>query len=156
MSHHLPQWMCCSDVVKTIKRFRKPPPNITSKERQALDNLRKNKDIMILGADKGRATVIMNISDYRHKIDELLKDETTYEALKKDPTSNYKSKLINILREWKANQSISDTLYHRLYPTSDLPPRFYGLPKIHKSNIPLRPIVSSIGNITQEISKYLT
>ena len=145
-----------SDVVKTLKSFRKPPPNISLKERKALESLKKNKDIMILGADKGRATVIMNTKDYKNKIEDLLKDENTYEALKKDPTNIYKSKLINILRDWRNNKRISDTLYHRLYPTSDLPPRFYGLPKIHKNNVPLRPIVSSIGNITQETSKYLT
>ena len=64
--------------------------------------------------------------------------------------------MINILREWKTNKTISDKLYYRLYPTSDLPPKFYGLPKIHKSGTPLRPIVSSIGNITYNIAKYLT
>ena len=97
-----------------------------------------------------------NKSDYRKKILDLLNDVDTYEPLKKDPTNLYKTKLVNILRDWKTNKSISDNLYHRLYPTSDLPPRFYGLPKIHKANIPLRPIVSSIGNITCSISRYLT
>ena len=85
-----------------------------------------------------------------------MNDVDTYEPLKKDPINLYKTKLVNILRDWKTNKSISDNLYHRLYPTSDLPPRFYGLPKIHKANIPLRPIVSSIGNITCSISRYLT
>ena len=76
--------------------------------------------------------------------------------LRKDPTTNYKSKLVNIIREWRANKTISDNLYYRLYPTADCPPKFYGLPKIHKDGIPLRPIVSSIGNITYNIAKYLT
>ena len=97
-----------------------------------------------------------NKSDYRKKILDFLNDVDTYEPLKKDPTNLYKTKLVNILRDWKTNKSISDNLYHRLYPTSDLPPRFYGLPKIHKANIPLRPIVSSIGNITCSILRYLT
>lgn len=35
-------------------------------------------------------------------------------------------------------------------------PKFYGLPKIHKKEVPLRPIVSSIGSITYEAAKYLT
>lgn len=34
-------------------------------------------------------------------------------------------------------------------------PKFYGLPKIHKKEVPLRPIVSSIGSITYEVAKYL-
>jgi len=32
---------------------------------------------------------------------------------------------------------------------------FYGLPKIHKANIPLRPITSSIGSPTYNLSKHL-
>ena len=35
-------------------------------------------------------------------------------------------------------------------------PRFYGLPKIHKPNIPLRPIVSAIGSPTYSLAKFVT
>ena len=145
-----------NDVVKTIKRTKPPKPNITQKERKALMDLKKNKDIMILGADKGRATVIMKTADYKNKIENLLKDKETYEELKKDPTPNYKNKLINILRPWKSNNLIPEKLYHKLYPTSEIPPKFYGLPKIHKKEVPLRPIVSSIGNISYHVAEYLT
>ena len=34
-------------------------------------------------------------------------------------------------------------------------PKFYGLPKIHKTGIPLRPIVSSIGSVTYGVAKVL-
>ena len=34
-------------------------------------------------------------------------------------------------------------------------PRIYGLPKIHKTNLPLRPIVSFIGSATYEMPKFL-
>ena len=46
-------------------------------------------------------------------------------------------------------------MYRQLYPTTEAPPRFYGLPKIHKQNTPLRPIVSSIDSITYNCAKYL-
>ena len=111
---------------------------------------------MILAADKGRASVIMNTKDYKDKIMELLNDRNIYEPLKKDPTANFKAKLVNTLRDWKSKKIISDSLHHRIYPTSDTIAKFYGLPKIHKSNVPLRPIVSSIGNITHNVSKFLT
>jgi hypothetical protein len=35
------------------------------------------------------------------------------------------------------------------------PPRLYGLLKIHKEVVPLRPIVSNIGALTYQLSKYL-
>ena len=40
-----------------------------------------------------------------------------------------------------------------MHPTGAGSPKFYGLPKIHKPGIPLRPIVSSIGTITYQTSK---
>ena len=35
-------------------------------------------------------------------------------------------------------------------------PRFYGLPKIHKVNVPLRPIASFVNSPTYNISKILS
>ena len=36
------------------------------------------------------------------------------------------------------------------------PSRIYGLPKLHKTDIPLRPIVSGIGSYTHKLPKYLS
>ena len=36
-----------------------------------------------------------------------------------------------------------------------MPPKFYGLPKIHKPDTPLRPIVSSCGSVTYGVAKEL-
>ena len=35
-------------------------------------------------------------------------------------------------------------------------PRFYGLPKVHKVSVPLRPIVSFINSPTYNLSKFLS
>ena len=43
-----------------------------------------------------------------------------------------------------------------MYPTGGVAPEFYGLPKIHKRDIPLRPIVSSRGSINYEVAKELS
>ena len=43
-----------------------------------------------------------------------------------------------------------------MYPTGCVPPKFYGLPKIHKPDTPLRPIVSSCGSVTYGVAKELT
>ena len=42
-----------------------------------------------------------------------------------------------------------------MYPTGAGVPKFYGLPKIHKQDTPLRPIVSSTGTVTYYTSKEL-
>ena len=43
-----------------------------------------------------------------------------------------------------------------MYPTSCIPPKFLGLPKIHKTSNPLRPIVSSRGSVTYGVAKVIS
>lgn len=46
-------------------------------------------------------------------------------------------------------------LYHYLHSTDATSASFYGLPKIHKADIPLRPITSCINSPTYNLSKHL-
>ena len=43
-----------------------------------------------------------------------------------------------------------------MYPTGCAPPKFYGLPKIHTTGTPLRPIVSSRESVTDGVAKVLS
>ena len=45
--------------------------------------------------------------------------------------------------------------YHRLHSTDATPASFYGLPKIHKPGIPLRPITSCVNAPTYNVSRHL-
>ena len=42
-----------------------------------------------------------------------------------------------------------------MYPTGPGIPKFYGLPRIHKAGVPVRPIVSSRGAVSYETAKEL-
>ena len=123
------------EVAKAVMKHKakKKRSNISLEERKALQTLRSDKTMKILPADKGRATVIMKVTDYDAKIAGLLVDDTTYKKLERDPTKVYKSKLVNTLKEWKRTKTISDALYYRINPTSEAVPKFYGLPKVHKN-----------------------
>ena len=76
--------------------------------------------------------------------------------LPKDPTPQLKNKLIILLKDIKQTGGLTTQKYKQLYPTSAVPPKFYGLPKIHKTGTPLRPIVSSRGSITYGVAKELS
>ena len=45
--------------------------------------------------------------------------------------------------------------YRAIYPTGCIAPKFHGLPKIHKTGSPLRPIVSSRGSVTYGVAKVI-
>ncbi|KAK1795760.1 hypothetical protein P4O66_008826 [Electrophorus voltai] len=49
-------------------------------------NMRKDKSILMLPADKGRASVIMNKTGYIQNVKDLLNDTTTYRPINKDST----------------------------------------------------------------------
>ena len=64
--------------------------------------------------------------------------------------------MLSLLKTIRAVDGINEVTYRRLYPTGTGSPKFYGLPKIHKEGMPVRPIVSSIGAVTYETSKELS
>ena len=55
----------------------------------------------------------------------------------------------------KAEYGMSENTYKMMCPTGASAPKFYWLPKIHKKDVPLRPIVSSIGSVTYGFAKEL-
>ena len=96
----------------------------------------------------------MDKQQYHDKALSLLNDKSTYAALNCNPTSRTQRKLHKLL-DFKNAVKISDHTYKMLYSSDGLCPRFYGLPKIHKPGIPLRPIVSFVNSPTYAISGYL-
>jgi hypothetical protein len=144
-----------SEVVKCVRKAKPPKSNIKSSERKALFELKKDKNIIILPADKGRATVVLNTSDYESKMNELLSDPNTYQKLDKDPTKAYQTQLVEMIRRWQREDQLTNELKYKIYPTAAEVPKIYGTPKIHKANAPLRPIVSSIGSITYKAARLI-
>ena len=139
--------------IKTIlEKIETPANNISREEKKALVKLRKDTNRTILTADKGVSLIVLNREDYQNKALELL-DQPTYKILSTDPTNKYKNKLISLLKTIKSEGGIDETTYKKLYLTGAGTPKFYGLPKVHKAGVPLRPIVSSIGVVSYETSK---
>ena len=140
---------------EALKNVHPPRPNLSRSEKEALDSLRKDKSRVILMADKGVSMVVMDRDDYNIKAEELL-HQPTYRPIPNDHTNKMKNRLITLLKKIKTEGGLSETTYKRLYPTGAGSPKFYGLPKVHKQGIPLRPIVSSIGSATYNTAKELS
>ncbi len=114
--------------VSYILASSKPPKdNLSKSERAALRDLKKDKDIVILKADKGNSTVIMDRSDYDSRLMRLLNDSTTYAVLKDGPAKTTETKLKKLLAPLK--QKLDKATLKRLNTTDGNTPRLYGLPK---------------------------
>ena len=125
-------------------RVAKPlPANFDRKLHMAVKALKRDKDIIILPADKGNVTVVMDRSEYEEKLNGMLKDD--YRQLKRDPTMRIKTKVKKAIKELEEHGYITAHQRTFLVPQHSTPPQLYGLPKIHKEKVPLRPIVAAIG-----------
>ena len=63
----------------------KPSPRILRQHR-ALQNLRKNKDIVITKPDKGNRVVILDRKLYNNTIEEIISDTSKFKKLNEDET----------------------------------------------------------------------
>nr|XP_047138930.1 uncharacterized protein LOC124814884 [Hydra vulgaris] len=124
---------------------------------RALKNLQNNRDIIIKKTDKGGGLCIMNKTTYEEKVNELLMDRTVYRELQTDQTNNIVRGITDMSNYMLKLHKINEQTAEFLLPHKPCrPPLFYGLPKIHKPNIPLRPIVSACSGPTDNLSEYLT
>jgi hypothetical protein len=97
----------------------------------------------------------MNKSDYIDKANTLLKDTKIYQPLDTDPSKTTVNRINKKLKQLKDKDKLEEPNCKRIRPNDASTAKFYGLPKIHKENIPLRLIVSLPGSPTYELSKYL-
>ncbi|XP_072436559.1 uncharacterized protein [Chiloscyllium punctatum] len=100
-------------------------------------------------------TVILDKADYIQKAQQLLADTNTYQKREFDPTPQLTNRINNTLRNLQKNGQITKSDLQRMKPESNNTPRIYGLPKVHKPDIPLRPIVSLPGTPSHKLAKEL-
>ncbi|PFX28383.1 Thrombospondin-type laminin G domain and EAR repeat-containing protein [Stylophora pistillata] len=127
-----------SRIASTIQSTSLHDSNLTKDEQRALKRLRNDENIVILPADKGRVTVVMDKTDYHDKMDALVNDKRTYEELKRDPTP--------------ALQQCS-TGFHFFVKVQDLPTR--GAAAVQQFIIN-RSLFLAFGNYFGDIHKYKT
>ncbi|XP_077490912.1 uncharacterized protein LOC144101651 [Amblyomma americanum] len=130
--------------------------SLTRQEKEAVTSLRSNPDIVVLPADKGNATVLLDRSKYKEKMLLLLKDEGTYAKLARDPTAKVKKELQKLQADvFRMVPPQKRSLYYYLLCHNGSPPAIYGLPKIHKPDVLLRPIVDFTRSPLPNLSNFL-
>ena len=141
--------------VTRIMRSCKPPQmNITLSEKEAIESLKSNPDIVILPADKGNVTVVLDRREYTSKLDALI-ETGPYEEVKRDPSARFRKDMHDILSRVCLDSRMERKDLSQLCPTYFQRPHLFGLPKVHRDGIPLRPIISMRGCLFAPLSRYL-
>ncbi len=126
----------------------------------AIRSLQENSEIVVTKPDKGSGLVILDRVDYVAKMLTILDDRSKFTkiGLVEEGFDNtdkieesFQRRFLRLLNQGK----ISQATYAAIRPTGSQRPKLYGLPKTHKQDIPLRPILSMIGSPQHGLAKWL-
>ena len=126
---------------------------------RTIGKLRKNKDIVITRPDKGNGVVILKREEYVEKMLAILAQDNKFVRIgsvkEHDRTCQQERALqAYLLRAFKRSE-ITREEYERIRPVGAMRPRMYGVPKVHKTGTPLRPILSMINAPQHEMARWL-
>ena len=130
--------------------------NLLPEEKEVLENPKKDNTIVLCKPDKTKGVTILNKSDYIGKMEDILNDDKTFKKVPFDDNIGNLQKFQQFLYRSKKNGCLDDDVYQSLRPTAASTPTLYGLPKLHKTGIPLRPILASTGSFTYKSAKWLS
>ena len=104
------------------------------------------------------AHCFLDKSEYINKMTQIVNDRSKFEEI---GLPNYQTifriedKINRFLRTLKNENIISENIYHDLFVTGSSFGILYGLPKVHKPNVPLRPILASNRTPNYKLAKFL-
>lgn len=139
---------------KTINWF----PFFKLKDFMVLKTLSQMKDIVVCRPDKGKGVVLLNRTDYNNKMSQILSDNNKFNEVGPPQFSTIfkiEDKINRSLKKLKDDSVINDQTYNNLYSSGSSFSTLYGLPKIHKPNVPLRPILAAYNSPNFSIAKFL-
>ncbi|BHF84465.1 hypothetical protein SprV_0902769100 [Sparganum proliferum] len=141
--------------VSSLLMAHRPQEVLSNVERDALRALKADNDLVIVPADNGRSTVVLDRKDYLQKAKGLLDDRQFYVPCATNPLKTLTREINATLLVLENSGAITPTDGRMARPQDTALARFYGLPKVHKDGAPLRPIVSLKGTPTYGIAKWL-
>ena len=137
-----------ADYHMTMKR---PPTNITKHEIQSLHLLKTDNDLIVKPADKGGAIVIWPKDSFLKEAYRQLNDSNHYRKIPHDPTPEILTETKKLAYNLYKSKIIDNTTYKFLTTdTRARTPHLYLLPKIHKQEIPGRPITRVVEALQQD------
>ena len=112
-------------VSAALRKAKPPKANLSTQQRKALHTLQDDPNIVIVPADKGKATVVMDKADYTRRMMLTLEDEK-YSPLRRDQTVKVENKFASILKRLCREGHIDEKLCDLLTPRYSSAPQMYG------------------------------
>ena len=142
-----------SNILEAYRTYRPTRHNIDKSERKAIGELKEQK-LIIKCSDKSKSLVAMSDTVYRGKAENILANTEDYELA--DMTAEALEQMVtDVLKGTRNLKNLPPDVYNGLFPRKTSLPQFYGLPKIHKANAPLRPVVAAFDGPLTAISILL-
>ena len=147
--------------VKTLTYIKKCKKLKSSRNIQLTKTFLKENNLLAVPFDKGVGICIMKKDSYDEKMNKIIKLPQFEKYVKprkntKNPVVKEEERIVKELKELLAERKISEGLYNELKPIGSQPPRLYGLAKVHKDDIPVRPVLSMPGSAYHKIGEYVS
>ena len=121
--------------------------------------------IVISKPDKGSGVVVMDRANYVDKMMKILDDVTKFRVIDADkPTRGRKPLVSHPLLQKEADldrvltsmkEKLPNDVRNEIRPHGSRLAHMYGLPKLHKQGVPLRPVLSATGTYNFKLAKWL-
>nr|VZI43460.1 unnamed protein product [Spirometra erinaceieuropaei] len=118
--------------VTSLLMTHKPRETLTKVERDALRELKADKGIVIVPADKGRSTFVLDRTDYLQKANNLLEDRQFYAPCETNPIKTLTREINATLLALENSGAITATDRRMARAQETALARFYGLPNVYK------------------------
>ena len=125
----------------------------------------KEHKLLAVPFDKGTGICLLKSTTYKNKIAEILQLRQ-FEKIQitrknaKNMSIKEEERINDILQELLDTHEIDETLFEDMKSMGGQLPKLYGLAKVHKPNVPVRPVLSMPGSpyykIAEKVTKWLS
>ena len=131
--------------IKKCKQL-KPSRNLIMTKKYLTEN-----NLVAVPFDKGIGICIMKREMYQKKLDVILnlpqfEKVTQTRKNAKNAVLKEEERILSTLKQLRNDGKINGELFEKLKPIGSQPARIYGLAKIHKQSVPVRPVLSMPGS----------
>ncbi|MCP4491458.1 MAG: hypothetical protein GY820_29710, partial [Gammaproteobacteria bacterium] len=148
--------MVCRDIM--LKAHHPCGSNLSQRNYQQLSVMKK-QGLVYPSLDKGKGRTSMTQMEYDGKIMQHLHDHSTYRLLTQGGLLTHQNQLYQklqyIYHKLTRGGDLSSQLRSAIRATLGPPSRFYGMAKVHKPAVPLRPVVAMLNPAYDNLSRYL-